>query len=76
MRGATGPCLEDIPFPAQPCELRAARTRKRLQPACLQHCMAARMKHGRIEDLVARRVVAVGAPQSTSVGLDVSRECG
>jgi Fe-S-cluster-containing dehydrogenase component len=29
----------------------AARTKKGLEPACVQHCMAACMKHGRIEEL-------------------------
>ena len=43
--------LTFIPFPTELCSLCAARTRKGLQPACVQHCMAACMRHGRLEDL-------------------------
>lgn len=43
--------LAYIPFPTELCVLCAARTRKGLQPACVQHCMAACMRYGRIEDL-------------------------
>jgi len=44
--------LTFIPFPTELCVLCAARTRKGLQPACVQHCLAACMKYGRLEDLV------------------------
>jgi Fe-S-cluster-containing dehydrogenase component len=43
--------LAYIPFPTELCVLCPARTRKGQQPACVQHCMAACMKYGRIEDL-------------------------
>ena len=43
--------LAYLPFPTELCILCRPRTRKGLQPACVQHCMAACMKYGRIEDL-------------------------
>jgi Fe-S-cluster-containing dehydrogenase component len=43
--------LAYLPFPTELCMLCRPRTRKGLQPACVQHCMAACMKYGRIEDL-------------------------
>ena len=43
--------LAYVPFPTELCVLCAARTRKGLEPACVQHCMAACMKYGRIEEL-------------------------
>lgn len=43
--------LTYIPFPTELCVLCAARTKKGLQPACVQHCMAACMKYGKIEEL-------------------------
>jgi Fe-S-cluster-containing dehydrogenase component len=44
--------LAFVPFPTELCVLCAGRTRQGLQPACVQHCMAACMKYGRLEDLV------------------------
>ena len=41
----------DLPFPTELCMLCAGRTKKGLEPACVQHCMAACMKYGRIEEL-------------------------
>jgi len=38
-------CLPEL------CVLCAKRTKKGLQPSCVQHCMAACMKYGKIEDL-------------------------
>ena len=43
--------LAYLPFPTELCMLCRPRTRKGLQPACVQHCMAACMTYGRIEDL-------------------------
>jgi Fe-S-cluster-containing dehydrogenase component len=43
--------LAYIPFPTELCVLCARRTKKGLEPACVQHCMAACMKYGRIEEL-------------------------
>jgi Fe-S-cluster-containing dehydrogenase component len=43
--------LAFVPFPTELCVLCAARTRKGLEPACVQHCMAACMEYGRVEDL-------------------------
>ena len=43
--------LAYLPFPTELCVLCARAPRKGLQPACVQHCMAACMKYGRIEDL-------------------------
>ena len=43
--------LAYLPFPTELCILCRPRTRKGLQPACVQHCMAACMTYGRIEDL-------------------------
>lgn len=43
--------LAFIPFPTELCILCKPRVRKGLEPACVKHCMAACMKHGRIEDL-------------------------
>jgi Fe-S-cluster-containing dehydrogenase component len=43
--------LSFIPFPTELCVLCAARTKKGLQPACVQTCLANCMKYGRIEDL-------------------------
>ena len=40
------------PFPTELRVLCAGRTKQGLQPACVQHCMAACMKYGRLEDLV------------------------
>lgn len=45
--------LAFLPFPTELCVLCARRTREGLQPACVQHCMAACMKYGRIEDLAS-----------------------
>jgi Fe-S-cluster-containing dehydrogenase component len=43
--------LAFVPFPTELCVLCAARTRTGLEPACVQHCMAACMKYGRIQEL-------------------------
>jgi Fe-S-cluster-containing dehydrogenase component len=43
--------LTFLPFPTELCVLCAGRTRKGQQPACVQHCLAACMKYGRLEDL-------------------------
>jgi Fe-S-cluster-containing dehydrogenase component len=43
--------LAFLPFPTELCVLCARRTQQGLLPACVQHCMAACMKYGRIEDL-------------------------
>lgn len=44
--------LTYLPFPTELRVLCASRTKKGLEPACVQHCMAACMKYGRIEELV------------------------
>jgi len=46
-----GAYLAYLPFPTELCVLCASRTRKGLEPACVQHCMAACMKHGPVEEL-------------------------
>jgi Fe-S-cluster-containing dehydrogenase component len=43
--------LAYIPFPTELCVLCAGRVKQGLRPACVQHCMAACMTYGRIEDL-------------------------
>jgi Fe-S-cluster-containing dehydrogenase component len=43
--------LTYLPFPTELCILCAGRTKKGLEPACVQHCMAACMKYARIEEL-------------------------
>jgi Fe-S-cluster-containing dehydrogenase component len=43
--------LSFLPFPTESCILCAGRTKKGLQPACVQTCLAACMRYGRIEDL-------------------------
>ena len=43
--------LTYLPFPTELCILCAPRTRQGLEPACVQHCMAACMKYGKIEEL-------------------------
>jgi Fe-S-cluster-containing dehydrogenase component len=43
--------LSYLPFPTELCILCRPRTREGLRPACVQHCMAACMKYGRIEEL-------------------------
>jgi Fe-S-cluster-containing dehydrogenase component len=43
--------LAYIPFPTELCILCASRTKKGLEPACVQHCMANCMKYGRIDEL-------------------------
>ena len=40
-----------LPFPTELCMLCAARTKKGLEPSCVQHCMAACIKYGKIEEL-------------------------
>jgi len=43
--------LTYLPFPTELCALCSHRTRRGLEPACVQSCMASCMKFGRIEDL-------------------------
>ena len=43
--------LAYLPFPTELCVLCAARTKKGLEPACVQHCMAACIKYGPVEEL-------------------------
>ncbi len=43
--------LTYLPFPTELCILCAGRTKEGLEPVCVQHCMAACMKYGRIEEL-------------------------
>jgi Fe-S-cluster-containing dehydrogenase component len=43
--------LAYVAFPTELCTLCVRRTKKGLQPACVQHCMAACMKHGPVEEL-------------------------
>ncbi len=43
--------LNFIPFPTELCVLCASRTRKGLQTACEQHCMARVIKHGKVSEL-------------------------
>jgi Fe-S-cluster-containing dehydrogenase component len=40
-----------LPFPTELCVLCAARTKKGLEPACVQHCMAACIKYGPVQEL-------------------------
>jgi Fe-S-cluster-containing dehydrogenase component len=40
-----------LPFPTELCVLCAARTTKGMEPACVQHCMAACIKYGPVEEL-------------------------
>ncbi len=40
-----------LPFPTELCVLCAARTKKGMEPACVQHCMAACIKYGLLEEL-------------------------
>jgi Fe-S-cluster-containing dehydrogenase component len=43
--------LTFLPFPTELCVLCASRTKKGLQPACVQHCLARCMKYGPIDEL-------------------------
>ncbi len=40
-----------LPFPTELCVLCAPRTKKGLQPACVQHCMADVIQWGPLEEL-------------------------
>jgi Fe-S-cluster-containing dehydrogenase component len=40
-----------LPVPTELCVLCARRTQKGQKPACVQHCMAACMKYGKLENL-------------------------
>ena len=40
-----------LPFPTELCMLCTARTKKGLEPSCVQHCMAACIKYGKLEEL-------------------------
>ena len=44
--------LAYLPFPTELCVLCASRTQQGLEPACVQHCMAACMTYGPIDELV------------------------
>ena len=46
--------LAYVPFPTELCVLCAPRTRKGLEPACVQHCMASCMEYGEIEELARK----------------------
>ncbi len=48
-----GAYLVYLPFPTELCILCAHRTKEGKPPACVAHCMAACLKHGRIADLAA-----------------------
>ena len=48
--------LAYLPFPTELCVLCASRTQKGLTPACVQHCMAACMQYGPIEELAKEMV--------------------
>lgn len=43
--------LTFLPFPTELCILCSPRTRKGLQPSCVQHCMANVIKWGPLEEL-------------------------
>jgi Fe-S-cluster-containing dehydrogenase component len=43
--------LNYLPFPTELCVLCASRTKKGLQPACVQHCMAGVIKWGPLTEL-------------------------
>lgn len=43
--------LNFLPFPTELCVLCAPRTRKGLEPACAQHCMASVITYGALPDL-------------------------
>ena len=43
--------LAYLPFPTELCIMCAGRVAKGQKPACVQTCMSACMKHGRVEDL-------------------------
>ncbi len=46
-----GVYLTYLPFPTELCVLCGHRTKKGMEPACVKHCMAGCMKHGKLEDL-------------------------
>ena len=46
--------LTFLPFPTELCILCASRTKKGLQPACVQHCMANAIKWGTLEELAGQ----------------------
>jgi Fe-S-cluster-containing dehydrogenase component len=46
--------LTYLPFPTELCVLCKPRTRKGLDPACVQHCMARCMTFGPIEELAQK----------------------
>ena len=43
--------LNFLPFPTELCVLCAPRTKKGLEPACVQHCMAGVITYGSLSDL-------------------------
>ncbi len=43
--------LNFIPFPTESCILCAGRVRKGERPSCVQHCMAAVIQYGPVEEL-------------------------
>ena len=61
--------LKFMPIPTELCILCAGRTAKGKQPACVQTCMAACMKYGRIEDLakeITKPRMVLWAPKGSS----------
>lgn len=46
--------LTYLPFPTELCVLCKPRTKKGLDPACVQHCMARAMTYGPIEELAEK----------------------
>ena len=46
--------LTYLPFPTELCVLCKPRTKKGLQPACVQHCMANVIQWGPLEDLAKK----------------------
>ncbi len=66
--------LKFIPIPTELCILCSPRTRQGLKPACVQTCMAACMKYGKIEELAeemkkkSRQVLWVPRASQTASG--------
>ncbi|THB80291.1 MAG: oxidoreductase [Desulfobacteraceae bacterium] len=46
--------LSFLPFPTELCSLCSRRTKKGKKPACVHHCMANVITHGRVEELAHR----------------------
>jgi Fe-S-cluster-containing dehydrogenase component len=61
--------LKFMPMPTELCILCAGRTAKGQQPACVQTCMAACMKFGKIEDLakeITKPRMVLWAPRASA----------